>query len=131
MNIHSLRLTDCPEKYFNKLIGNREIEDSLERLDKLTQEEARMAYAEQLRMTHSISGKVTGVEGQVEGVRGDVQDVRGDVRDVGYKSIIGCKMLATRFEMSTAGCKMPATRFKMSTPECKASIAMSGASMTN
>jgi uncharacterized protein YoxC len=70
-------------------MGNREIEDSLERLDKLTQEEARMASAEQLKMTHSVEGKVTGVddrvrgvEGQVEGVRGDVQDVRVDVQDV-------------------------------------------------
>jgi hypothetical protein len=73
-------------------MGNREIEDSLERLDKLTQEEARMASAEQLKMTHSVEGKVTGVddrvrgvEGQVEGVRGDVQDVRVDVRDVDNK----------------------------------------------
>jgi seryl-tRNA synthetase len=72
-----------------KLMGNRDIEDSLERLDKLTQEEARMASAEQLKMTHSTDGKVTGVddrvrsvEGQVEGVRGDMQDVRVDVQDV-------------------------------------------------
>jgi hypothetical protein len=70
-------------------MGNREIEDSLERLDKLTQEEARMASVEQLKMTHSVDGKVMGVddrvrgvEGQVEGVRGDVQDVRVDVQDV-------------------------------------------------
>ena len=70
-------------------MGNRDIEDSLERLDKLTQEEARMASAEQLKMTHNIDGKVTnvddrvrGVEGQVQGVRGDVQDVRVDVQDV-------------------------------------------------
>jgi DNA-binding FrmR family transcriptional regulator len=85
-------LTGYSEKYFKKLTGNREIEDSLERLDKLTQEEARMASAEQLKMTHSIDGKVMGVddrvrgvEGQVEGVRGDMQDVRGDVRHVGNK----------------------------------------------
>jgi hypothetical protein len=70
-------------------MGNREIEDSLERLDKLTQEEARMASAEQLRMTHNVDGKVMGVDdrvrgvsGQVEGVRGDVQDVRVNVQDV-------------------------------------------------
>jgi uncharacterized protein YoxC len=80
-------------------MGNREIEDSLERLDKLTQEEARMASAEEMKMTHVVDGNVTvvddrvrGVEGQVEGVRGDVRDVRvdvqhvcGDVRDVGNK----------------------------------------------
>ena len=73
-------------------MGNREIEDSLERLDKLTQEEARMASAEQLKMTHIVDGKVTdvddrvrGVEGQVEGVRSDVQDVGVNVQDVGNK----------------------------------------------
>jgi hypothetical protein len=82
-------LTDYSEKFIKKLMGNREIEDSLERLDKLTQEEARMASAEQLKMTHRVDGKVMGVddrvrgvEGQVQGVRGDVQDVRGDVQDV-------------------------------------------------
>jgi methyl-accepting chemotaxis protein len=64
-------------------MGNREIEDSLERLDKLTQEEARMASAEQLKMTHSVEGKVTGVDDRVRGVEGQVEGVRGDVQDVG------------------------------------------------
>ncbi len=59
-------------------MGNKEIEDSLEGLDKLTQEEARMASAEQLKMTHSVDVKVLGVGSQV-------QDVGGDVRDVGDK----------------------------------------------
>jgi hypothetical protein len=66
-------------------MGNREIEDSLERLDKLTLEEARMACAEQLRMTYCIDDRVRGVEGQVQDVRGDLQDVRGYVQDVGDK----------------------------------------------
>jgi hypothetical protein len=61
---------------------HREIEDSLERLDKLTQEEAQMASAEQLKMTHSIDGKVMGVEDRVRGVEGQVEGVRGDVQDV-------------------------------------------------
>ena len=59
-------------------MGNRDIEDSLERLDKLTQEEARMASAEQLKM-------VQDVRGDVQDVRVDVKDVRGDVKDVGDK----------------------------------------------
>ena len=78
-------LTGYSEKYFKKLTGNREIEDSLERLDKLTQEEARMASAEQLKMTHSVDVKVTGVDDRVRGVEGQVQDVRGDVQNVGNK----------------------------------------------
>jgi archaellum component FlaC len=72
----------CSEKYFMKLTGSRDIEDSLGRLDKLTQEEARMASAEQLKMTHSVDRKVMGVDDRVRGVAEQVQDVRGDVRDV-------------------------------------------------
>jgi hypothetical protein len=58
------------------LTGNRDIEDSLDRLDKLTQEEARMASAELLKMAHIVRG-------EVQDVRSDVQDVRSDVQDVG------------------------------------------------
>ena len=43
------------EKYLKKLVGKKEIEDALKRLDKLTQEEARMAVAENLRLTHIIT----------------------------------------------------------------------------
>jgi hypothetical protein len=80
-------LTGYSEKYFKKLTRNREIKDSLERLNKLTQEEARMASAEQLSMMHSVEvmgvdDRVRVIEGQVQYVRNDVQDVRVDVRDV-------------------------------------------------
>ena len=56
-----------------KLTGNTDIEDSLDKLDKLTQEEARMASAEMLKMTCSVD----------DSVEGEIQDVRRDVRDVG------------------------------------------------
>jgi hypothetical protein len=39
----------CSEKYGKRLIGKTDLEDALNRLDKLTQEEARMATAEVLR----------------------------------------------------------------------------------
>ena len=65
-----------------KLTGNTEIEDSLSRLDKLTQEEARMASAELLKVTHGVDGKVMGVDDRVKDVQGDVQDVRSDVQDI-------------------------------------------------
>ncbi len=68
-----------------KLTGNKDIEDSLERLDKLTQEEARMASVEQLKMTHNVDEKVMGVDDRVRGVERQVEDVHGDVRDVGNK----------------------------------------------
>ncbi|KAF8496144.1 hypothetical protein F5888DRAFT_412246 [Russula emetica] len=70
------------KKYLKKLTGNRDIEDSLERLDKLTQEEARMASAELLKMTQSVDGKVMGVDDRVKGVEGKMQDVRDGVQDV-------------------------------------------------
>ncbi|KAH9071115.1 hypothetical protein EDB83DRAFT_316148 [Lactarius deliciosus] len=45
-------------KFIKKLAGRRDIEDALGRLDRLTQEEARMATAEVLRLTRSIDDKV-------------------------------------------------------------------------
>ena len=68
-----------------KLAGNRDIEDSLERLDKLTQEEARMASAELLKMTQSVDDKVMGVDDRVKGVEGKMQVVHDDVQGVGNK----------------------------------------------
>jgi len=48
----------CLEKYVKKLLGRNEVEDSLKRLDTLTQEEARMATAEILRVAHSVDDNV-------------------------------------------------------------------------
>ena len=45
------------EKYLKKLVGKDDIEDALKRLDRLTQEEARMAAAEALKFTHGINDK--------------------------------------------------------------------------
>ncbi|KAH9953621.1 hypothetical protein BC827DRAFT_127330 [Russula dissimulans] len=70
------------KKYLKKLVGNTEIEDSLQKLDKLTQEEARMAAAEHMRITRSIEGRVMGVNDNVMGVEEGVQDVRSEVEDV-------------------------------------------------
>jgi hypothetical protein len=62
-------------------MGKADIEDSLQRLDKLTQEEARMASAELLRITQSIERTVTGIDDSVQLVRDDVQDVGRRVED--------------------------------------------------
>ena len=51
----------CLEKYGKKLIGRTDMEDALKRLDKLTQEEARMAVAQNLKATHSVDDRVRGV----------------------------------------------------------------------
>ncbi|KAF8487284.1 hypothetical protein DFH94DRAFT_797758 [Russula ochroleuca] len=80
------------KKYLKKLTSSTDIKDSLERLDKLTQEEARMASAELLKMTHGVDGKVMGADDRVKGVDDrlngvdvKVHDVRSDVHDVGNK----------------------------------------------
>ena len=65
-----------------KLTGNTDIEDKLERLDKLTQEEARMASAELLKITHGVDDRVKGVDEKVQAVRGAVHDVRDKVQGV-------------------------------------------------
>ena len=49
------------EKYLKKLVGGNEIENALKRLDKLTQEEARMAAAENLRLAQIVERNVTKV----------------------------------------------------------------------
>jgi len=66
-------------------MGNMEIEDALQELDKLTQEEARVASAELLRITHGVDGKVMGVDDRVKGVDERVQAVHGEVRDIDDK----------------------------------------------
>jgi ribosomal protein S8 len=81
------------KKYLKKLIGRRDIEDALNRLDRLTQEEARMAIAQVLKVAHRVEhgvetvgdqvkdvggqvmGQVTGVGDQVRGVDNKVTDV--------------------------------------------------------
>ena len=54
-----------------------DLEDALKKLDRLTQEEARIALAEVLRITHSIRDEVKVVDGKVE----KVEDKVGDMGD--------------------------------------------------
>jgi hypothetical protein len=54
------------ERFFKKLAGMKDVEDALQRLDKLTQEEALMAAVEGLAITRDIGDKVEGVnEGEL------------------------------------------------------------------
>ena len=54
------------EKFLKKLVGRTDLEDALKRLDRLTQEEARMALAEVLRITQCVDGKVQTVDEKVQ-----------------------------------------------------------------
>jgi hypothetical protein len=59
-----------PAKFLKKLIGKKEMEDALKRLDKLTQDEARMAAAENLKLTHNVDNKVTSLMNGTPGMFG-------------------------------------------------------------
>jgi archaellum component FlaC len=67
--IHVAWLTEkCSGKYLKKLIGRTDLEDALKKLEKLTNEEVRMATAQVLKATHSVDDKVGRVENRVAGV---------------------------------------------------------------
>lgn len=75
------------EKFLKRLAGRSDMEDALARLDKLTNEEARMAGALVLKNTHAIDDKLTGVgvgvgviDDKVEGVDTQVKSVRSEVQ---------------------------------------------------
>ena len=69
------------EKYVKKLVGRTEMEDALKKLDKLTQEEARMAAAQNLKATHAVDERLKGVVDTVEAI--DNKMVRVDDLVVG------------------------------------------------
>jgi hypothetical protein len=58
------------------------MEDALKRLDKLTQEEARMAAAQNLKATHTVDERVKGVVDTVEAIDIKVADVDDRVAGV-------------------------------------------------
>jgi hypothetical protein len=52
-------VTQCAaEKFAKKLLGESEIETVLERLDRLTQDEARMTVAQTLGVVHGLMGNM-------------------------------------------------------------------------
>jgi pyruvate-formate lyase len=73
-------------RHLKMLVGWAEIEDSLQRLDGLTQEEARMAAAEILKIARGIDDKVKTVSGKV--------DCRWEGTDRSYE-VRGCRQRAT------------------------------------
>jgi archaellum component FlaC len=63
-------------------VGRTKIEDALKRLDKLTQEEARMATAQNLKVTHAVDARVLGVDNRVAVVDDRVAGVDDKVASV-------------------------------------------------
>lgn len=63
-------------------MGRTDIEDALGRLDKLTQDEVRMATAQLLKITHEVNDKVTRIDDGVKGVDAKVKCVDNKVDNV-------------------------------------------------
>ena len=57
------------------MIGRNDVEDALQRLDKLTQEEVRMAVAENLKATHNVDERVRGVANTVSAIDDRVAEI--------------------------------------------------------
>jgi len=66
-------------------MGNTDIEDAVQKLDALTQEEARIASAELMKITHGVDDRVKGVSKEVQDVSGNVQDVGNKVEEIDAK----------------------------------------------
>ncbi|KAH8988181.1 hypothetical protein EDB86DRAFT_2060394 [Lactarius hatsudake] len=73
------------KKFLKKLAGRTDLEDAVKKLDRLTQEEARMALAEVLKITHIVRDDLKVVDGKVENIDGKVEGVGNKVNDVGNK----------------------------------------------
>ena len=65
-----------------KLLGRTDLEDALKKLDELTHEEARMATAQVLKVTHTIEERVRGVADTLLGVDDRVARVEAGVISV-------------------------------------------------
>ncbi|KAF8262499.1 hypothetical protein EI94DRAFT_1808676 [Lactarius quietus] len=73
------------KKYLRKLIGRRDIEDALGRLDRLMQEEAQMATAQVLKVTHHVEDGVKTVTKGVRQVDDKIKGIGDKVKDVDNK----------------------------------------------
>jgi archaellum component FlaC len=80
-----LKFDHSAAKYLKKLLGMKDIEEALQRLDKFTQEEARMAATEALTITRGIGDKVNDMDERLEGVDGKVQSVDAKVEGIDEK----------------------------------------------
>jgi hypothetical protein len=70
------------EKYLKKLIGRTSIEDSLKRLDRLTQEESLMAAAQVLKVANTVDNRVQGIADNMVSVDNRVAGVDDRMKDV-------------------------------------------------
>jgi len=75
----------CSGKYVKKSVGRTDIEDALSRLDRLTQDEVRMATAQGLKATHSVDEKMQAIDDKAHSINNKVQAVDDTVHAVDNK----------------------------------------------
>jgi len=76
-----LSLVDCvAEKILKKLMGRKDIEDALSRLDMLTKEENLMVMMRNLEVTHRIDGAICDVDGNVKAIKVLTEDINNNVK---------------------------------------------------
>ena len=73
----------CLERYVKRLIRRTDMEDALNRLDKLTREEVRIAIAQNLKATHTVNERVRGVANTVVAIDNRVAGVDDRVAGIG------------------------------------------------
>lgn len=84
------------ERYLRKSAGRSDLEDALKRLDKLTQEEARMAGAQGLKAIHTVDERVRSVYERIQSV-----DDRVRVVDInGAQIVFSCWQSVTKVDRS-------------------------------
>ena len=132
-------LNYCIEKFLRKFAGMTDLEDALKKLDRLTQEEARMANAEVLRLAHSIRDGVEIVDGKVEEVGEKVQVVIDGTRTLssrlktfltyilsdGKQARVAAKELSDK--VSDVGMKIEDVGGKVQCVDDKVQVVMDGA----
>jgi methyl-accepting chemotaxis protein len=72
----------CLGRWAKKLAGRTDIEDALDRLDRLMQEESLMAVAQGLKATGDVDDKVEVVDDKIQQVDSRVQQVEGGIQRV-------------------------------------------------
>ena len=65
----------CLEKFLKRIAGITPLDDGLKKLDRMTNDKARMASAEGLRLAYIIDKKVEGIDEKVQGVCAQVTGV--------------------------------------------------------
>ncbi|KAI9438143.1 hypothetical protein H4582DRAFT_2076752 [Lactarius indigo] len=95
------------KKFLKRLARRTELEDAVKKLDRLTQEEARMALAEVLKITHIVHNSVKVVDSKVESVDDKVEDMGDRVEQMGDKvDDMGDKMSDIGDKMDDMGDKV-------------------------